>query len=62
MMISVWQEYEMILKQNDMIDFSDMINDALQVARQNGGQLGRYSHILIDEFQDITDPQLELIN
>ena len=61
MMISVWHEYEMILKQKDMIDFNDMINYALQVARQNGGQLDRYSHILIDEFQDITDAQLELI-
>lgn len=62
LMVPIWQEYEALLKENDMIDFNDMINYALQVARQQKSQLaGRYSHILIDEFQDITDPQLELI-
>jgi DNA helicase-4 len=62
MMVRVWQEYESLLKQNDMIDFNDMISLALQAVKQQNGQLTkRYSHILIDEFQDITDPQLELI-
>ena len=62
LMIPIWQEYESLLKQNNMMDFNDMINYALQVARQQTNQLtNRYRHILIDEFQDITDPQLELI-
>lgn len=62
LMILVWQEYETLLEQNDMIDFNDMINYALQVTRhQNSRLTRRYSHIFIDEFQDITDSQLELI-
>lgn len=61
LVIPIWQEYESLLKQNDMMDFDDMINYALQVARQQNHTTDRYRHILIDEFQDITDPQLELI-
>jgi len=61
LMIRVWQEYESILRENNMIDFNDMINYALQVAKSSSGKLSKYSHILIDEYQDITDPQLELI-
>jgi len=62
LMIRVWQEYESILKENDMIDFNDMINYALQVAKSSKStDMAKYSHILIDEFQDITNPQLELI-
>jgi DNA helicase IV len=63
LMIRVWREYESLLKEKDMIDFNDMINYALQVAKssQSGNTIGKYSHILIDEFQDITDPQLELV-
>lgn len=62
LMIPIWREYETSLRENNMLDFSDMITLALQVARQNGGDLARqYTHVLIDEFQDITDPQLGLI-
>ncbi len=62
LMIRVWQQYESILKEKDMIDFNDMINYALQVAKSSKSTLlPKYSHILIDEFQDITNPQLELI-
>lgn len=62
LMIRIWQEYESVLKQRDMFDFSDMINCALQAAREPKSRTRwPYSHILIDEFQDITDSQLELI-
>jgi DNA helicase-4 len=62
MMMRVWQEYESLLKQEGMMDFGDMINYALQVVKHDGSEVrGQYSHILVDEFQDITDPQLELI-
>jgi len=60
LMIRVWQEYESILRENNMIDFNDMINYALQVAKSSK-LVNKYSYILIDEYQDITDPQLELI-
>jgi len=42
------------------MDFTDMINCALQVVKHDN-HTSRYAHILIDEFQDITDPQLELV-
>jgi len=62
LMVQVWQQYEFKLKENGMIDFSDMVRYALQVAREHKSpQTSRYSHILIDEFQDITDTQLDLI-
>lgn len=62
LMIEIWKEYESLLSQNDMIDFSDMINYALEFVKQQKGEFPRkYLHILIDEFQDITDPQLELV-
>jgi len=60
LMIPVWEKYESLLKENDMMDFTDMINCALKVVKHNN-HTPRYSHILIDEFQDITDPQLELV-
>jgi len=59
-MIPVWEKYESLLKENDMMDFTDMINFALQVVKHDN-HTPRYSHILIDEFQDITDPQPELV-
>ena len=61
MMVQIWQGYESLLKQNEMIDFNDMINLALEVVRKGDNQQGNYEHILIDEFQDITDPQLEIL-
>ena len=61
MMIKVWQQYESLLKTNEMIDFNDMINLALEEVQKQNGQQSRYGHILVDEFQDITDPQLELL-
>jgi DNA helicase-4 len=61
MTVRVWQEYESRLEENGVLDFNDMINLALEVAKSDGGKLERYPHVLIDEFQDITDPQLELI-
>jgi DNA helicase-4 len=61
MMIQIWQGYESLLQQNEMIDFNDMINLALEVVKKGDNKQRNYEHILIDEFQDITDPQLEIL-
>jgi DNA helicase-4 len=61
MMIQIWQGYESLLQQNEMIDFNDMINLALEVLRKRDNKQRNYEHILVDEFQDITDPQLEIL-
>lgn len=62
LMVLIWIEYENLLRESNMLDFNDMVTLALQVARKKGSDLAKqYPHILVDEFQDITDPQLELI-
>lgn len=62
LMIPIWKEYESQLSENNMLDFSDMITLALEVARNGRQKLAtKYSQVLVDEFQDITDPQLEVI-
>lgn len=61
LMVPIWREYERQLKDSNMLDFSDMVNLAVQVVREGNELSEKYSHILVDEFQDITDPQLELI-
>ena len=65
LIIPLWREYESFLKTNEMLDFNDMITLGLEVAKQELGKNHlddyKYSHILIDEFQDITDTQLEFV-
>jgi DNA helicase-4 len=62
LVLPIWKQYEDWLEQNNMIDFNDMINQALDIACANKTELaGTYSHLLVDEFQDITNNQLELV-
>ncbi len=61
-MIPIWREYENQLRGNNMLDFNDMVDLALEVAKEDArNHVHEYSHLLVDEFQDITDTQLELI-
>lgn len=58
----IWQKYQDWLERDGRLDFNDMINEALKIASNNRTQASKmYSHILIDEFRDITDNQVELI-
>ncbi len=60
--IPVWKEYQANLGDLGMVDFNDMINDALSLMIPRKSELAQqYSHILIDEFQDISNNQLELM-
>lgn len=55
-------EYETLLEETGNIDFADMIFDAVSKIRNR--QLSadiEYEHILVDEFQDINQAQLEFI-
>ena len=60
LMAPVWEGYDRALKKENMIDYDDMITCALDVAHANG-PVGAYSHVLIDEYQDITDGQLQIV-
>ena len=58
----VYQYYQEKLKQNNQIDFADMINDAnyyLQEIEQQHLELP-YKYIIIDEFQDIARQRFNL--
>jgi Superfamily I DNA and RNA helicases len=58
----VYNHYQSTLKQNNEIDFADMINDAhayLHEIEQQGIELP-YKYIIIDEFQDIARQRFNL--
>lgn len=58
----VYNHYQCVLKQNNQIDFADMINDAhfylQEIERQNIEM--PYKYIIIDEFQDIARQRFNL--
>lgn len=60
--IHMLQQYTRFLLENDIIDYADMIHDAVHLIQQNSrAYRDRYDHILVDEFQDIGKGKLELV-
>ena len=61
----VYTAYEEYRKSLHMIDFGDMVREALDLLRRNSQLLERYqsayAHILVDELQDNNRPQFELV-
>lgn len=55
----VLELYNKKLRENNKIDFQDMALIALETAKKN--KITKYTHILIDESQDLTKVQLEFI-
>ena len=58
----VYNHYQSVLRQNNQIDFADMINDAhayLSEIERQGIELP-YKYIIIDEFQDIARQRFNL--
>ncbi len=62
---ALWVAYEAELQRRGLIDFSDMIRIAVQGLSENRRLRERYvkkfDHILVDEFQDTSEAQNELI-
>ena len=62
---SVYKSYEQWKESAGRIDFDDMLTGCLKLLRENPGVLlewqNRYSHITIDEFQDVNRTQYEII-
>lgn len=56
----LFEAYSAKLRQDNQIDFNDMINRARHYV-QAGRFRGSYSHIVIDEFQDISENRLGLL-
>ncbi len=61
--IPIYNYYEQELKNNNMIDFEDMIIKASKVVNQNNFILSKnYKYLIIDEYQDISKQRFALIN
>jgi superfamily I DNA/RNA helicase len=65
LMAAVYLRYQEELKTLNAVDFDDLLILAVQLLRENGDVRekwqSRFSHIMIDEFQDTNRLQLELV-
>lgn len=61
----LFQDYEEMTGQQRLLDFDDMIAKCLSALRADPvfcrSWQERFSHILVDEFQDINEPQYEVV-
>jgi len=61
----VYQEYQEYLLENQLLDFSDMLLNALVLLKENEGLRDKlqekYKFILVDEFQDTNEAQMQLV-
>lgn len=56
----IYIKYQEYLKENNKIDFNDMINNASEIVRKENLNLN-YKYIIIDEYQDISESRFNLI-
>ncbi len=62
LVLPVWERYEQWLDETRKADFPDMINLGIEVMNGNKSLVGgRYDYVLIDEYQDVTEKQIEFI-
>lgn len=60
--LPVYEKYDKILRDENAMDFEDMINLAIRELHENSVlYLGSLDHILIDEYQDISTQRYHLI-
>ena len=61
----VFEQYEKYLAKNHLFDFTDMIEQAVKILKEDDGfrytLKERFQYILLDEFQDTNPSQFELI-
>lgn len=64
-MESCFQEYQALLEEQRLLDFDDMVHQCHKLLSQNRKVChiwqSRFSHILVDEFQDINSLQYQVI-
>lgn len=62
----IFESYQQILKERGLIDFSDMILEAIGLIESNEivrmSLAEQYQFIMVDEFQDTNEAQMRLIN
>ena len=60
--LEVYSRYQVFLLNENRIDFNDMINLAVELAKIHPDKYyNKYDHVLVDEFQDISYQRMELI-
>ncbi len=61
----LWRDYQSAKAQQGLIDFDDMLHEALAALRARSDLLEayrqRYTHLMVDEFQDTNPVQWELV-
>src|SRR5256884_2204739 len=60
--LAVLQRYERELASEDRIDFSDMLHRAADIVEKGASSLPKFSHVLVDEFQDTSWSMARLVN
>ena len=56
----IYTAYDEMLKDNDEIDFNDMINKAAEYVR-TGQYINPYKYVIVDEYQDISKARFNLL-
>ncbi len=63
---SVYEEYQRQLKQNNALDFDDLIFQTVELFQENGDVLDYYQekfqYIMVDEYQDTNTAQFRLVS
>jgi len=59
----LFDEYELELKKNHAVDFDDLIRTPITILEQNPSDsfVSKFSHIMVDEYQDINPSQYRLL-
>lgn len=54
--------YQQFLKENDMVDFEDMINDSAQILQSKNAKqyIPDFDYVIVDEYQDISQQRFDL--
>lgn len=65
-LVHVFEEYQKFLKDNNLVDFQDLLVLVLKLFRSHPDVLKKYQtlfkYILVDEFQDTNDLQYEIVH
>ena len=63
--VEIYKNYQNSLKENNALDFDDLLTLPLQIFEENPKRLefyqNKFQYVLVDEYQDTNKPQFELI-